>query len=178
MHWHHKHNTHSFKPHCSIHNWEERKTHGSTWNTVLCTTRHECVMTGVQWHHAQSHCPFLNELLNVLIWHHMPSPSNWLAFQQHTVFDTHMTVPQPLRTSGCADIDNCWRNTPSHPPPHHPTVKPLPLFPFSTLTKHTLAWGYTVDLFVSAHTSKCKIEKNPLTANCKKFWLVIEKTIG
>ena len=54
----------------------------------------------------------------------------------------HVTVPQPLRMGGCADIDTRWRNIPSHSPPHHPTVKPLPLFLLSTLTKHTLAWGH------------------------------------
>ena len=85
--------------------------------------------------------PFLNDLLNVLIWHHMPSPTNWLTFQQHTVYDTHMTVPQPLRTGGFADVDNCWRNTPSHSPPHHPTLKHLPLSPLFQPSRNTPCLG-------------------------------------
>ena len=106
------------------------RRHGVTWHTVLCTTRH-----GWDGCSAMTSSPkpfhFLNASHSAHIWQNMPTLINWLSSQQYTGYDTHVTVPQGRGTSGWADIDNCWWNTPWHSLPHHPPIKTHPLSLFS-----------------------------------------------
>ena len=86
-HWHHNHNTHFLKAHCSNHHPEKGRTRSVTWHTVLCTTRH-----GWDGYSAMTSSPkpfhFLNASHSVHIWQNMPTPSNWSSLQQHTSCDT------------------------------------------------------------------------------------------
>ena len=172
--WFHNHERHSLKVHCSTRDSEEGKINGAIWHTALCTTRH-----GWDGCSATTSSPkpflFLNDLLIVHIWHRIPTPRNWPSSQEYTGFDTHLTAPQPWGTGGWADIDNCWWNTPSHSPPHHPTIKTLPLSLSFALIQHALARGHSaiVPTFLSGD---CVVGTLPVgsLAEAHNCWLCIK----
>ena len=121
-----QHNTYFLKAHGSNHHSEEGRTHGVTWHTVLCTTRH-----GWDGCSATTSSPkpfhFLNASHSAHIWQNMPTLTNWSSSQECTSCDTHVTVPQWQGMGARTDIDNCWWNTPWHSLPHHPPIKTHPL---------------------------------------------------
>ena len=101
-----KHNEHFLKAHCFSQGSEERKMHGVTWPIASYTTRHGWDGSAM----TSSPKPFhlLNALHSVHTWQDMPTPWNWLSWQEHIGFDTHKTVPHTWGTGAWADIDKCW----------------------------------------------------------------------
>ena len=117
-------------------------TNSVTWDTVLCTTRHErdgcCATTP-----STKSFLFPNDLLNLLIWYHIPAPRNWPSLQQHTGFDTHVTAPHTrdgcmwLTSTVVVDHAMTLTSTPSKCQTSHSFI------PLSALIQHALAWGHS-----------------------------------
>ena len=53
----------------------------------------------------------LKDLLNVLIWQDMPTPSNWLSLPEHTDCEAHVTVNQGQETGAWVDTDTDTETT-------------------------------------------------------------------
>ena len=85
---------------------KEGRTHGVTWHTVLCIPRH-----GWDGCSAMTSSPkpfhFLNDLLNVLIWQHMPTPSPSFILPSNTLPFLHTHDRPSFMKSIWSRMNNC-----------------------------------------------------------------------